>query len=34
MEEISGQRKDQPFDEYRMLNWRWFWILVAASSLI
>jgi predicted dehydrogenase len=20
-----GSAKDQPFDEYRMLNWRWFW---------
>lgn len=20
-----GGAKDQPFDEYRMLNWRWFW---------
>jgi predicted dehydrogenase len=20
-----GNAKDQPFDEYRLLNWRWFW---------
>ena len=24
-QKFLGNAKDQPFDEYRLLNWRWFW---------